>query len=495
MKRLCAHTLLALILVSAHFVSDAKADDDQPKDFIWGLEAGFAPQTFSGGAPPLATVSPGFSFRLSRELNSHLMAQIDYAFGAIYTDSTAATAFQLGSDQANRISSFQIRRLSATLRLKPFAGISIFRPYIGGGLGANMWKVFDGLGQTALDTLGERNTRTEFKATELIVSSLIGLETSRVNRLGFGVEFRADYHTGAGAEFASLVNDTRPRWLISLGASVKLFFGSPDRLKATWRSEGQWDKKSSPSTRGRQPRERDSDGDGIFDSADKCPATPRGAEVNSVGCPTDSDGDGVYDGLDDCAKTPPTALGLIDIYGCPIDSDFDGKPDFEDRCPDGPVGAHVDQFGCPLDSDSDGTPDGLDDCPNTKSGLAVDDRGCLDLSYFARPMTLNIKYESGSFEVDRKSEEKLSDLANMLQEAPEITLEIIGYTDNIGPANANRKLSGKRARRVRDFLLRLGIAKERMRPIGRGETKFVADNSTRQGRQRNRRIEILFRGL
>ncbi len=495
MKRRYSHTLLALILATSQFTSDAKAGDNQPHDFLWGIEAGFTPQTFSGGVPPRATVSPGFSFRLSRALNSDLMAQIDYAFGTSYTDSTATTAFQLGSDSVNRISSFQTRRLTATLRFRPFDGISNFRPYLGGGLGANIWKAFDGLGQTALDTLGERNTRTEFKATELIVSSLIGLETSRVNRFGFGVEFRADYHTGAGAEFASQVNDTRPRWLISLGASVKLFFGSPDRLAATWRSDRVWDKKSSAPTRGRQPKERDSDGDGVVDSDDKCPATPRGAEVNSVGCPTDSDGDGVYDGLDDCAGTPPTALGMIDIYGCPIDTDFDGKPDFEDRCPEGPVGAHVDQFGCPLDSDSDGAPDGLDDCPNTKSGLKVDGRGCLDLSYFAQPMTLNIKYESGSFEVDRKSEEKLSDLAKMLKEAPEITLEIIGYTDNIGPATANRKLSEKRARRVRDFLLRLDIAKKRMRAIGRGETNFVADNSTSQGRQRNRRIEILFRGL
>lgn len=491
MKRLRAYTLLAPIFISALFAPDVAASG--PQDFPWGLEAGFTPQTFSGGAPPRATISRGFSFRLSRTISSNVTAQIDYAFGTSYTDSTASTAFQLGSDQGNRISSFQTRRISATMRLGPFGGVSFFHPYIGGGLGANIWKAFDGLGQRALDTIGVRNTRTEFKATELFVSSLIGLESSRVNRFGFGVELRADYHTGAGAEFASQVNDTRPRWLISVGASVKLFFGATENNRTTWRSDRQWDKKSAPSTRA--PKERDSDGDGVFDADDRCSATPRGAEVNSAGCPTDSDGDGVYDGLDDCSGTPPSALGLIDIYGCPIDSDFDGKPDFEDRCPDGPVGAHVDQFGCPLDSDSDGTPDGLDDCPNTRSGLVVNDHGCLDLSYFAKPMTLNVKYESGSFEIDRKSETRLSDLAGMLQEAPEIRLDIIGYTDNIGSSKANRKLSEKRARRVRDFLLRLGIDKKRMRALGRGETNFIADNSTRQGRQRNRRIEILFRGL
>ena len=61
--------------------------------------------------------------------------------------------------------------------------------------------------------------------------------------------------------------------------------------------------------------ERDSDGDGVGDSKDKCPNTPKGVKVDSVGCPIDSDGDGVPDYLDKCPNTPK---GMpVDAEGCP----------------------------------------------------------------------------------------------------------------------------------------------------------------------------------
>jgi OOP family OmpA-OmpF porin len=61
--------------------------------------------------------------------------------------------------------------------------------------------------------------------------------------------------------------------------------------------------------------ERDSDGDGVGDSKDKCPGTPKGVKVDAVGCPIDTDGDGVPDYLDKCPDTPK---GLpVDEAGCP----------------------------------------------------------------------------------------------------------------------------------------------------------------------------------
>jgi OOP family OmpA-OmpF porin len=60
----------------------------------------------------------------------------------------------------------------------------------------------------------------------------------------------------------------------------------------------------------------------------------------------------------------------------PRDSDGDGVPDSIDRCPNTPRGVAVDGDGCPLDSDHDGVPDYLDQCPGTPAGLKVDDRGC-----------------------------------------------------------------------------------------------------------------------
>jgi len=118
----------------------------------------------------------------------------------------------------------------------------------------------------------------------------------------------------------------------------------------------------------------DEDGDGVPNSRDKCPGTPKGVTVYSDGCPTDLDGDGVPDYLDKCPNTPKGTV--VNKDGCPADSDGDGVLDVNDKCPGTPRGIKVDVFGCPLDSDGDGVPDYLDKCPNTPAGVKVDDRGC-----------------------------------------------------------------------------------------------------------------------
>ena len=125
---------------------------------------------------------------------------------------------------------------------------------------------------------------------------------------------------------------------------------------------------------------RDRDKDGVWDKIDMCPDTPRGVEVDSVGCPLDEDHDGVPDYLDHCLGTPEAAIGYVDSLGCPKDSDGDGVPDYLDKCPDTPKEAigYVDSVGCPIDSDGDGIPDYLDRCPNTPAEArgTVDSLGC-----------------------------------------------------------------------------------------------------------------------
>jgi hypothetical protein len=119
----------------------------------------------------------------------------------------------------------------------------------------------------------------------------------------------------------------------------------------------------------------DADRDGVPDGVDLCPRTQTGSAVGPDGCPADADGDGVADITDVCADTPSGAQ--VDEWGCPTDGDGDSLYDGLDACPDTPRGARVDARGCPSDSDGDGVYDGLDRCPHTPEGAPVDSRGCV----------------------------------------------------------------------------------------------------------------------
>ena len=68
--------------------------------------------------------------------------------------------------------------------------------------------------------------------------------------------------------------------------------------------------------------------------------------------------------------------------------------------------------------------------------------------------------------------------------------DIIGYTDNAGDAEANRRLSESHATAMMNELVSLGVDRSRLNAQGFGEEAPVADNATAEGRQRNRRVEI-----
>ncbi|MCX7995584.1 MAG: carboxypeptidase-like regulatory domain-containing protein [candidate division WOR-3 bacterium] len=86
----------------------------------------------------------------------------------------------------------------------------------------------------------------------------------------------------------------------------------------------------------------------------------------------------------------------------------------------------------------------------------------------------------------------LDDAARILTMHPEIDVEIQGHTDNIGSDEYNLKLSQKRAEAVRDYLIdKHMIEPVRLIPVGYGERRPIADNSTEEGRQKNRRVEFL----
>jgi outer membrane protein OmpA-like peptidoglycan-associated protein len=71
----------------------------------------------------------------------------------------------------------------------------------------------------------------------------------------------------------------------------------------------------------------------------------------------------------------------------------------------------------------------------------------------------------------------------------------VGHTDNVGSDEYNLELSRQRAQAVVDYAAVTGIDPARLEPLGRGESSPVDTNDTSEGRQRNRRIEVIFNNL
>ena len=84
-------------------------------------------------------------------------------------------------------------------------------------------------------------------------------------------------------------------------------------------------------------------------------------------------------------------------------------------------------------------------------------------------------------------------VARNLQAYPNTTVDVIGHTDNTGSAGYNQDLSSRRAQAVAGVLLEQGVSPSRVRAYGRGEDAPVASNLTSEGRQLNRRVEVIIR--
>ncbi len=207
----------------------------------------------------------------------------------------------------------------------------------------------------------------------------------------------------------------------------------------------------------------DTDQDGIADNRDQCPATPAGAMVDATGCEKDSDKDGIADSADSC---PGTASGVaVDSSGCKI----------------------VVAPAKPKDTDNDGIADQNDQCPDSKPGANVDAKGCeLKQSFVLE----GVNFVTGSDEITAASRSVLDEVAKTLIRNVEVNVEVAGYTDDRGNADFNQALSQKRAESVKAYLQSSGVAASRMTVKGYGEDSPIADNSTAEGRAKNRRVEL-----
>ncbi|MBK8947009.1 MAG: OmpA family protein [Ignavibacteriae bacterium] len=232
------------------------------------------------------------------------------------------------------------------------------------------------------------------------------------------------------------------------------------------------------------PNSKDSDGDDIldFDEIDLYSTNPN---------LKDSDKDGLGDSYEVFKYlTNPT---LIDTD---IDELDDKKEIFETK-------TNPNKF----DTDEDGVSDGIeinilktnplvkDNHQNYLQSLQskiVDLNSSLEILNSEKPVILQgVQFLLGSAEINSTSEIILNQVLKILNDNPELKIEIRGYTDNIGESNYNLKLSQVRAEKVKNWFTENGIDSGRIITKGLGEENPIGDNNTFEGQELNRRIEII----
>lgn len=283
---------------------------------------------------------------------------------------------------------------------------------------------------------------------------------------------------------------------------------------------------------GTNPEVADTDGDGLLDGEEYLTykTNPLQAdtdldgltdydEVKSTGTNpliADTDGDGLNDGEElNKYKTDPLVAdtdkeGLKDGYEVitsltnPLlaDTDKDGLNDAEElnKYKTNPLIADTDGDGLsdseevithktnPLMKDTDGG--SVDDYTEVKRGtdpLNAED----DVVKIGVPIILEgITFDVNKTTIKPESENTLRKALKTLTTYTDISVEIAGHTDSDGSEKSNQKLSQGRADSVKDWLVRQGVDANRISTVGYGEDKPVGDNKTKEGKQKNRRIEF-----
>ena len=101
-----------------------------------------------------------------------------------------------------------------------------------------------------------------------------------------------------------------------------------------------------------------------------------------------------------------------------------------------------------------------------------------------------ILFATGKANLSREAKDQLARFAEEMKDLPDTDITVYGHTDNTGTAEVNEKLSLKRAKAVADYLIKNGIAPERLIYEGHSFNEPVASNDTEEGRAENRRVEI-----
>jgi len=145
---------------------------------------------------------------------------------------------------------------------------------------------------------------------------------------------------------------------------------------------------------------------------------------------------------------------------------------------------------CSLDGDGDGVNDCDDRCPSTPAGAKVDAQGC----EIIKDLVLHVTADHFDFDkavLKPAMMQLLDEVMAKIEASPgDEHVMIVGHTDSIGTEAYNQGLSERRARSAADYMVQQGFPQDKISISGMGESEPIADNSTKQGRAENRRVEI-----
>lgn len=233
------------------------------------------------------------------------------------------------------------------------------------------------------------------------------------------------------------------------------------------------------------------------------PEPPKAAPPPPPPPPPDTDGDGFVDAEDKCPTEKEDNLPPDPKDGCPsTDLDNDGVANADDKCPnEAEDGLPPDaKDGCKTtDPDKDGIAGAADKCPNEPETVNdfEDEDGCPDVLPKVRvkgnEVQINdkIMFAVGKSTIDPKSEELIKNIAEVMNQHPEIEYaEIAGHADKQGNEKQNATLTKQRAQAVVKALAKLGVLEKRMHPEGYGSYCPIDKADSEAAYEKNRRVEV-----
>ena len=123
----------------------------------------------------------------------------------------------------------------------------------------------------------------------------------------------------------------------------------------------------------------------------------------------------------------------------------------------------------------------------TKGAVPLYDRMMSDGKF----ITYGITFDVGKSTIKPESMGEINRIATLMKENPDLKFSVEGHTDNTGSAATNQTLSEARSQAVVDKLMENGIAADRLKAAGKGQTSPIADNGSDEGRAKNRRVEFV----